>query len=281
MSSKLLTLLMCLVLLTGCGRTDRVADSADEEAEAAPRVEKQVQAGLDNLLDQLTVEPETRWQELPLDADRLVLLELVHQDLVVRGEWRVSADAITPSSQFARDLETLEADAGRATLLTLVPAEWLPADTAAAPQPQTTAEPAAKPAPAPEPEPMAATAPAAPARPTTPRPAAPRPELIGVISGDVQTAMFRLGDRYVSLKPGEMQGDLKLVSVAPQEAVIIYRGQRRELGLQVPASSEMSLPEPAAPPDEDTETVHLDNSSLDDAPAVELPGGWRRFDTTE
>lgn len=236
---------------------------------------------LEQLEDRLTVRPERQWASLPYgDSEQLVSLQLAHEGANVRGEWRVAGEQVTASNRFAKDLEKLPAEPSHYDLMVLVPEQWLPRQpVASVPEPAPEAV-AAQPAPAAPP----ATPPAQPAQPVAPAPkppAPPKPQLVGVISGDVQTAMITLDGHNLTIKPGETVGGVTLHSVAPQKAVISYRGERKELELSMPLKAQMRIPDPVPPPKTDSgdsEVIHLDNRDLDNEKPVELPGGWRKFE---
>lgn len=272
-------LILMLFLAAGCG-SHEVKPTVDYSGEDAQRlVESRVVAHLEQLEDRMAVRPERQWAALPYgEKEQLVSLELVHEGKTVRGEWRVAGEEVTPSNRFAKDLEQLKADPSRYDLMVLVPEQWLPRQPVAR-TPEQPPEPVAVtagPAPVAVPSQPAAPVPAAPKPP-----APPKPQLVGVISGDVQTAMIMLDGRNLTLKPGETVGGVTLHSVAPQKAVITYRGERRELELSMPLKAQMRLPEPVPPPKTDSgddEVIHLDNRDLDKEKPVELPGGWRKFE---
>ncbi|MGE0488610.1 MAG: hypothetical protein AB7S38_05315 [Vulcanimicrobiota bacterium] len=272
-------LIVLLLLAAGCGSRE-VKTTVDNRGDDAQRlVEAQVVPRLEQLEDRLSVRPERHWASLPYgESELLVSLELAHEGTTVRGEWRVAGEQVTPSNRFAKDLEKLPAEPSHYDLMVLVPEPWLPRQPVASVPEQAPEAVAVATQPAPPAQPSQ---PAPPAPPAPKPPAPPKPQLVGVISGDVQTAMITLDGRNLTIKPGETVGGVTLHSVAPQKAVISYRGERRELELSMPLKAQMRLPEPVPPAKTDSgdsEVIHLDNRDLDNEKPVELPGGWRKFE---
>lgn len=284
---KLYPLLALLVLL-GCAQ-DKPVEPPESSAEGAGSivVQTRLEPVLDRLNRQLSVRPEAVWTSVPYGSEaRLEVLTLSHGGQDRRGEWKVEGSLATPDNTFARELENLPEFPTRLELETLVPVTWLPRRRVEQPQPEVTLTPAPTPEATPlasegqgvetepEPEEVAVANDVAPAPPPP-----PKLHLNGVMAGDVNTAFFQLGDRKISLKPGETKAGVTLHSVAPQTAVITYKGKRREMQVAMPLEAQMRRPPRLEEKKEagEPEHIYLDNSSLDRTPPKVLKNGVRKL----